>query len=67
VADRALELVKQLRGLLKGLGIDPDALEVRELTGKLLEALTLLCRAGERFMNSADENRRRPAHQHGDR
>jgi hypothetical protein len=28
-ADRALDLVKQLRSLLKGLGIDPDALEVR--------------------------------------
>jgi hypothetical protein len=72
--DRALDLVKQLRGLLEGLGIDPGALEVRigirrpgeqgrphgggaadpgetkagegKLTSGLLEALTLLCRAG---------------------
>ncbi len=79
--------VKQLRGLLEGLGIDPDALEVRvgirrpgeqgrphgsgaadsgatdagegKLTSGLLEALTLLCQAGERFMNSAGEGRRR--------
>jgi hypothetical protein len=28
-ADRTPDLVKQLRGLLEGLGIDPDALEVR--------------------------------------
>jgi hypothetical protein len=70
-ADKAPDLVRQLRGLLEGLGIDPDALEVRigiwrpgeqgrphgggavnpsvtetgegKLTGKLLEALTLLC------------------------
>jgi hypothetical protein len=28
-ADGAPDLVKQLRGLLEGLGIDPDALEVR--------------------------------------
>jgi hypothetical protein len=86
-ANRAPDLVKQLRGLLEGLGIDPGALEVRigiqrpgeqgrlhgggaanpgatetgegKLTGKLLEALTSLCRAGERFMNSADEDRQR--------
>jgi hypothetical protein len=86
-ADRAPDLVKQLRGLLEGLRIDPDALDVRigirrpgeqgrphgggaadpgateagegKLTGKLLEALTLLCQAGEWFVNSADENRRR--------
>jgi hypothetical protein len=85
-ADRAPDLVRQLRGLLEGLGIVPDALEVRigirkpgeqgrlhgggaadpgtteagetKLTGKLLEALTLLCQAGERFMNSAGEDRR---------
>jgi hypothetical protein len=86
-ADKTPDLVRQLRGPLEGLGIDPDALEVRigirrpgeqgrphgggaadpdvtetgkgKLTGKLLEALTLLCRAGERFMNSAGEDRRR--------
>ncbi len=85
-ADRAPDLVKQLRGLLEGLGIDPDALEVRigirksgeqgrphggeavnpgateagegRLTSKLLEALTLHCQAGERFMDSAGEGRR---------
>jgi hypothetical protein len=85
--DRAPDLVKQLRGLLEGLGIDPGALEVRigirrpgeqgrshgggaadlgatgagegKLTTGLLEALTLLCRAGERFINSAGEGRRR--------
>ncbi len=86
-ADKAPDLVRQLRGLLEDLGIDPDALEVRigfrrpgeqgrphgggavnpsatetgegKLTGKLLEALTLLCRAGERFMSSAGEDRQR--------
>ncbi len=86
-ADGAPDLVKQLRGLLEGLGIDPDALEVRigirksgeqgrphggeainpsatgagdgRLTSKLLEALTLLCQEGERFMDSAGESRRR--------
>ncbi len=86
-ADRAPDLVKQLRGLLEGLGIDPVPLEVwvgirrpgeqgrphggeaadpgatdageGKLTSGLLEALTLLCRAGERFMNSAGEGRRR--------
>jgi hypothetical protein len=86
-ANRTPDLVKQLRGLLEGLGIDPDALEVRigirkpgeqgrphgggavnpgateagkgRLTSKLLEALTLLCQAGERFVDSAGESRRR--------
>ncbi len=85
-ADRAPDVAKQLRGLLDGLGIDPDALEIRigirkpgkqgqprggetinpgaagagdgRLTSKLLEALTLLCQAGERFMDSGDESRR---------
>ncbi len=38
--------------------IDPGAGDGR-LTGKLLEALTLLCQAGERFMDSAGESRRR--------
>jgi hypothetical protein len=85
-ADRAPDLAGQLRGLLEGLGIDPDALEVRigirkpgeqgrphggeainpgatgagdgRLTGKLLDGLTLLCQAGERFMDSAGESRR---------
>ncbi len=86
-ADRAPDVAKQLRGLLEGLGIDPDALEIRigirkpgeqgqplgggtidpgaagagdgRLTSKLLEALTLLCQAGEGFMDSANESRRR--------
>jgi hypothetical protein len=86
-ADRAPDVAKQLRGLVEGLGIDPDALEVRignrkpgergqtwggeainpgaaragdgRLTSKLLEALTLLCQAGERFMDSAGESRQR--------
>jgi hypothetical protein len=86
-ADGAPDLVKQLRGLLEGLGIDPDALEVwigiqkpgeqgrphgsraadscaadagkGKLTSGLLEALTLLCRAGERFMSFAGEGGRR--------
>ncbi len=86
-ASRAPEMAKQLRGLLEGLGIDPDALEVRigvrkpgepgrpyggeatdpsaagagegRLTSKLLEALTSLCRAGERFAGSAGESGRR--------
>ncbi len=86
-ADRAPDVANQLRGLLGGLGIDPDALEIRigirkpgeqgqprggktpnpdaagagdgRLTSKLLEALTLLCQAGERFMDSADESRQR--------
>jgi hypothetical protein len=72
---------RQLRGLLEGLGIDPNALEVRigvrqpgepgrprgdgtngpgateagvgRLTGRLMEALTSLCQAGERFVDSA--------------
>jgi hypothetical protein len=75
------EAVRLLRGLLEGLGIDPNALEVRigvrqpgepgrprgggttgpgaaeagvgRLTGRLMEALTLLCQAGERFVDSA--------------
>jgi hypothetical protein len=86
-ADRALDLARQLRGLLEVLGIDPEALEVGigirkpgeqgrphgggaanlgtteagkgRLTSKLLGALTLLCQAGERFMDSAGESRRR--------
>ncbi len=85
-ASRAPEIAKQLRGLLEGLGIDPDALEVRigvrkpgepgrpyggeatdpsaagagegRLASKLLEALTSLCRAGERFAGSARESGR---------
>jgi hypothetical protein len=72
---------RQLRGLLEGLGINPNALEVRigvrqpgepgrphgggttspgateagvgRLTGRLMEALTSLCQAGERFVDSA--------------
>ncbi len=75
------EAARQLRGLLEGLGIDPNALEVRigvrqpgepgrsrgggitdpgttevgtrRLTGRLMEALTSLCQAGERFVDSA--------------
>jgi hypothetical protein len=75
------EGARQLRGLLEGLGIDPNALEVRigvrqpgeparphggsitgpgenemgaaRLTGRLMEALTSLCQAGERFVDSA--------------
>jgi hypothetical protein len=86
-ASRVPEMAKQLRGLLEGLGIDPNALEVRirvwkpgepgrpyggeatdpsaagagegRLTSKLLEALTSLCRAGERFAGSAGEGGRR--------
>ncbi len=86
-ADRAPDLVTQLRGLLEGLGIDPDALEVRieirkpgeqgqphgsragdscaadagegKLSSGLLEALTLLSRAGERFTSFAGEGGRR--------
>jgi hypothetical protein len=86
-ANRAPETAKQLRGLLEGLGIDPDALEVRigirkpgepgrphsgevispgaagagdgRLTSRLLEALTSLCQAGERFMDSANESEQR--------
>ncbi len=84
-AGKAPDLVRQLRGLLEGLGIDPDALEVRirvrrpgeqgrthdgggaagpvavengekKLTGKLLEALSLLCQAGEKFMSCMGES-----------
>jgi hypothetical protein len=79
-------MAKQLRGLLGGLGLDPDALEVRigirkpgepglprsgeaislgaagtddgRLTSRLLEALTSLCQAGERFVDSVAESRR---------
>ncbi len=86
-AKRAPEMAKRLRGLLEGLGIDPDALEVRigirnpgepgrprggeaispgaagvgdgRLASKLLEALTSLCQAGERFMDSAGESGQR--------
>ncbi len=75
------ETVKQLRGLLEGLGKDPNALEVRigvrrpgepgrpcggsiagpdetevgaaRMTGRFMEALTSLCQAGERFVDSA--------------
>ncbi len=75
------EAARQLRGLLEGLGIDPNALEVRigvrqpgepgrlhgngttgpgateagvgRLTGRLMEALTSLCQAGERFVDTA--------------
>jgi hypothetical protein len=75
------EAARQPRGLLEGLGIDPNALEVRigvrqpgepgrprgsdvtgpgateegtgRLTGRLMEALTSLCQAGERFVDSA--------------
>ena len=77
----APEAARQLRGLLEGLGIDPNTLEVRigvrqpeepgrphggsitgpgetevgtaRLTGRLMEALTSLCQAGERFVDSA--------------
>jgi hypothetical protein len=87
-ADRAPDLVRQLRGLLEGLGIDRDALEVRigirrpgeqgrphgggstiepgametgegKLTGGLMEALSLLCQAGEKFMSCVGESRQR--------
>ncbi len=41
--------------------IDPDAAEagVRRLTSRLMEALTSLCQAGERFVDSAAENGQR--------
>jgi hypothetical protein len=86
-AGRTPEMARQLRGLLRGLGIDPGALEVRigirkpgesgrpcggettdpsaagagvgRLTSKLLEALTSLCQAGERFVDSAAESGQR--------
>jgi hypothetical protein len=86
-ACEAPETVRQLRGLLEGLGIDPGALEVRigvresgepgrpcgsnttdpgaaeagvgRLTGRLMEALTSLCQAGERFVDSAAESGQR--------
>jgi hypothetical protein len=81
------ETARQLRGLLEGLGIDPNALEIRigvrqpgepgrpyggnttdpgaaeagvgRLTGRLMEALTSLCQAGERFVDSAAEGGQR--------
>jgi hypothetical protein len=74
-------MARQLRSLLKGLGIDPNDLEVRvsvrqagepgrprgggttnpaeakasmaRMAGRLIEALTSLCQAGERFVDSA--------------
>jgi hypothetical protein len=74
-------MARQLRSLLKGLGIDPNDLEVRvgvrqagepgqprgggttspaeaeastaRMAGRLMEALTSLCQAGERFVDSA--------------
>ena len=81
------EAARQLRGLLEGLGIDPNDLEVRigvrqpgepgrprgggitgpaetgtdtaRMAGRLLEALTSLCQAGERFVDSAAVSGRR--------
>ncbi len=81
------EAARQLRGLLEGLGIDPNDLEVRigvrqpgepgrphgggimgpaetetdtaRMAGRLLEALTSLCQAGERFVDSAAVSSRR--------
>jgi hypothetical protein len=81
------EVARQLRGLLEGLGIDPNDLEVRigvrqpgepgrphgggitgpaetetdtaRMAGRLLEALTSLCQAGERFVDSAAVGGRR--------
>jgi hypothetical protein len=81
------EAARQLRGLLEGLGIDPNALEVRigarqsgepgrphgggitgpgeteagtaRRAGRLMEALTSLCQAGERFVDSAAAGGRR--------
>jgi hypothetical protein len=81
------EAARQLRGLLEGLGIDPNALEIQigvrqpgepgrprggdtidpgaaeagvgRLTGRLMEALTSLCQAGERFVDSATEGGQR--------
>ncbi len=81
------EAARQLRDLLEGLGIDPNALEIRigvrqpgepgqlrgndttgsgtaeagagRLTSRLMDALTSLCRAGERFVDSAAENGQR--------
>jgi hypothetical protein len=83
------EAARQLRGLLEGLGIDPNDLEVRigvrqtgepgrphgdsitspaeteasttRMTGRLMEALTSLCQAGERFVDSADMSSRQMA------
>jgi len=81
------EAARQLRGLLEGLGIDPNDLEVRigvrqtgepgrphghsitspaeteastaRMTGRLMEALTTLGQAGERFVDSAAVSGRR--------
>jgi hypothetical protein len=83
------EAARQLRGLLEGLSIDPNALEVRigvrqtgepgrphgdsitgpaeteastaRMIGRLMEALTSLCQAGERFVDSAAVSSRRMA------
>jgi hypothetical protein len=83
------EAARQLRGLLEGLGIDPNDLEVRigvrqpgepgrphgggitgpaeteadtaRMTGRLMEALTSLCQAGERFVDSAAVSSRQMA------
>jgi hypothetical protein len=83
------EAARQLGGLLEGLGIDPNDLEVRigvrqtgepgrphgggitgpaetktdtaRMTGRLMEALTSLCQAGERFVDSAAVSSRRMA------
>jgi hypothetical protein len=86
---RTPEAARQLKGLLEGLGIDPNDLEVRigvwqagepgqpyggsitspaeteastaRMTGRLMEALTSLCQAGERFGDSAAMSSRRMA------
>ncbi len=83
------EAARQLKGLLEGLGIDPNDLEVRigvrqtgepgrphgdsttspaeteastaRMIGRLMEALTSLCQAGERFVDSAAMSSRRMA------
>ncbi len=83
------EVARQLRGVLEGLRIDPNTLEVRigvrqsgepgrphdgsitgpgeteagtaRMAGRLLEALTSLCQAGERFVDSAAVSGRRMA------
>jgi hypothetical protein len=87
------EAARQLRGLLEGLGIDPNTLEVRigvrqpgepgrphggsiagpgeteagtaRMAGRLMEALTSLCQAGERFVDSAAVSSRRMARARG--
>ncbi len=81
------EMTRLLRGLLEGLGVDPNDLEVgigvrqpgepgrpraedargpeeaemntARVAGRLLEALTSLCQAGERFVDSAAASGRR--------